>query len=234
MIGARQVPAIQDCGRGAKAHSRRTPGPRRAPGSQVWMIPFRKRCHGRLRSHFPALQPPRENRRTCFEGPFGEVIRATGPMARANPFRFSTKYQDDESDLLYYGYRYYTAGTGRWLCEDPTGSRGGLNLYGFIDGDPGDYFDDIGRQRGAGPGPSPKPSPPPGRGPSPVTPRPGPPPRPYPPRNPFSPPELKYYYDCNCCDDQEVDGGLAALKQRFQRAFDWLQVAGINGKGVNP
>jgi RHS repeat-associated protein len=28
-------------------------------------------------------------------------------MARANSFRFSTKYQDDETDLLYYGYRYY-------------------------------------------------------------------------------------------------------------------------------
>jgi hypothetical protein len=26
-------------------------------------------------------------------GPFGELIRATGPMARANPFRFSTNYQ---------------------------------------------------------------------------------------------------------------------------------------------
>ena len=41
-------------------------------------------------------------------GPFGELLRATGPMARANPFRFSTKYQDDETDLIYYGYRYYT------------------------------------------------------------------------------------------------------------------------------
>src|SRR5580692_3554463 len=27
-------------------------------------------------------------------GPFGEVIRTTGPMAKVNPFRFSTKYQD--------------------------------------------------------------------------------------------------------------------------------------------
>ena len=26
-------------------------------------------------------------------GPFGELIRATGPMAKVNPFRFSTKYQ---------------------------------------------------------------------------------------------------------------------------------------------
>ena len=40
-------------------------------------------------------------------GPFGELLRATGPMARANPFRFSIKCQDDETDLLYYGYRYY-------------------------------------------------------------------------------------------------------------------------------
>jgi RHS repeat-associated protein len=51
-------------------------------------------------------------------GPFGEVIRATGPMAKANPVRFSTKYQDDETDLLYYGYRYYNASTGRWLNRD--------------------------------------------------------------------------------------------------------------------
>jgi RHS repeat-associated protein len=52
-------------------------------------------------------------------GPFGEVIRATGPMAKANPFRFSTKYCDDESDLVYYGYRYYNPSTGRWLSRDP-------------------------------------------------------------------------------------------------------------------
>ena len=57
-------------------------------------------------------------------GPFGEVLRATGPMAKANPFRFSTKYQDDETDLLYYGYRYYTASTGRWICRDPNQDLG--------------------------------------------------------------------------------------------------------------
>jgi len=70
-----------------------------------------------------------KNPQTCFEGPFGEVIRANGPMAKANPFRFSTKYQDDESDLLYYGYRYYTASTGRWISKDPIEERGGRNLY---------------------------------------------------------------------------------------------------------
>ena len=52
-------------------------------------------------------------------GPFGEVIRATGPMAKVNPFRFSTKYDDDETDFLYYGYRYCNSSTGRWLSTDP-------------------------------------------------------------------------------------------------------------------
>lgn len=62
-------------------------------------------------------------------GPFGEVIRQTGTMAKANPFRFSTKYQDDETDLLYYGYRYYNPSTGRWLSRDPIEEQGGVNLY---------------------------------------------------------------------------------------------------------
>jgi RHS repeat-associated protein len=69
-------------------------------------------------------------------GPFGEVIRATGPMAKANPIRFSTKYQDDETDLLYYGYRYYSAGTGRWISRDPISEKGGVNLLGFLQNSP--------------------------------------------------------------------------------------------------
>jgi len=44
-------------------------------------------------------------------------------LARANPFRFSTKYQDDETDLLYYGYRYYNPSTGRWINSDPLCNR---------------------------------------------------------------------------------------------------------------
>ena len=69
-------------------------------------------------------------------GPFGELIRATGPMAKVNPFRFSTKYDDDESDFLYYGYRYYNPSTGRWLSRDPIAEKGGRNLYGFVSNDP--------------------------------------------------------------------------------------------------
>jgi RHS repeat-associated protein len=52
-------------------------------------------------------------------GPFGELLRATGPQAKTNPFRFSTKIADDEGDLVYYGHRYYMPSSGRFLNSDP-------------------------------------------------------------------------------------------------------------------
>ena len=55
-------------------------------------------------------------------GPFGEVIRATGPMAKVNPFMFSTKFYDWESGVYYYGCRYYNPSTGRWPSRDCWGS----------------------------------------------------------------------------------------------------------------
>ena len=77
-------------------------------------------------------------------GPFEELFRATGPMAKANPFRFSTKYQDDETDLIYYGCRYYNASTGRWPNRDLIGERGGMNLYGFVGNSPLNRVDRLG------------------------------------------------------------------------------------------
>jgi RHS repeat-associated protein len=93
---------------------------------------FRKAWSSRTRTHLPEFKCSLKISQTCFEGPFGEVIRATGPMAKSNPFRFSTKYQDDETDLFYYGYRYYNASTGRWLSADRLGEKGGLNRYTFL------------------------------------------------------------------------------------------------------
>jgi RHS repeat-associated protein len=66
-------------------------------------------------------------------GPFGELIRLTGATAAINPFRFSTKYQDEETGFLYYGFRYYNPSTGIWLSRDPIEEKGGNNLYGFVD-----------------------------------------------------------------------------------------------------
>ena len=65
-------------------------------------------------------------------GPFGEPIRQSGEYAKTNPYRFSTKYTDDETGLLDYGHRYYDPMTGRWLSRDPVEEEGGINLYGFV------------------------------------------------------------------------------------------------------
>jgi RHS repeat-associated protein len=63
--------------------------------------------------------------------PFGRTIRATGLVAAKNPMRFSTKRFDEAADLAYYGYRYYSPSTGRWLSRDPAGSAAAKNLYGY-------------------------------------------------------------------------------------------------------
>ena len=79
-------------------------------------------------------------------GPFGELLRCTGPMAKVNPFRFSTKFQDDETDLLHYGYRYYNASTGRWLARDPKKEAGGANLFALVHNSPINRCDPLGLQ----------------------------------------------------------------------------------------
>jgi RHS repeat-associated protein len=63
---------------------------------------------------------------------FGNIIFSSGPSASSFRHRFSTKPQDAESGLYYYGYRYYDPVTGRWPSRDPIGERGGMNLYGFV------------------------------------------------------------------------------------------------------
>ena len=78
-------------------------------------------------------------------GPFAEPLRATGAMAKKNPFRFSTKYQDDETDLLYYGYRYYHASVGRWLRRDPLEERTDHNVKCFVGNEPISHIDKDGR-----------------------------------------------------------------------------------------
>ena len=76
--------------------------------------------------------------------PFGETIKATGDYAARNPFRFSTKYTDQESGLIYYGYRFYNPSIGRWLSQDPLAEQGGINLYGFVNNNPENRIDVLG------------------------------------------------------------------------------------------
>jgi RHS repeat-associated protein len=78
-------------------------------------------------------------------GPFGELLRATGPLAQTFNHLFSTKYFDWETGLSYYGQRYYSPTPGRWPNRDPIGERGGWNLYGFCWNIPQNAVDTDGR-----------------------------------------------------------------------------------------
>ena len=76
--------------------------------------------------------------------PFGNPLRVTGVAAGANPFRFSTKYTDAETGLVYYGYRYLSTEKGRWLSRDPLDEGGGENLYGHCGNGPVGTVDPLG------------------------------------------------------------------------------------------
>ncbi len=75
--------------------------------------------------------------------PFGNTLVNTDAANRF-PFRFSTKYCDQETGLYYYGYRYYDSVNGRWPSRDPIEEEGGENLYGFVLNDPNNHIDLLG------------------------------------------------------------------------------------------
>jgi len=61
--------------------------------------------------------------------PFGNPVRTSGVYAKENPIRFSGKYYDTETQLSYFGYRYYSASLGRFINRDLLEERGAWNLY---------------------------------------------------------------------------------------------------------
>ena len=77
--------------------------------------------------------------------PYGQLIRETGLLAAQMPFRFSTKFWDEESGLIYYNMRVYSSTLGRWISRDPTTDQIFLNLYLFCKNNPLSYFDPDGR-----------------------------------------------------------------------------------------
>jgi RHS repeat-associated protein len=78
--------------------------------------------------------------------PYGETLRASGSFSKINPFRFSTKYADEESGFIYYAYRYYSPQSGKWIGRDPTTDQIFLNLYLFCKNNPIGRFDSDGRK----------------------------------------------------------------------------------------
>jgi RHS repeat-associated protein len=96
---------------------------------------------------------------------YGNTVASSGQMVNDFNFWFSSKYLDQETGLLYYGYRYYVPEIGRWVGRDPienTGftfiprfyryrsmlglrvSSGTPNLFSFVNNEPILWFDFMG------------------------------------------------------------------------------------------
>lgn len=81
--------------------------------------------------------------------PFGETVVQAGDaqVLALNPYAFSTKYLDHETTLYYYGLRFYTPETGRWLSRDPINKKhASRNLYRFVSNRPSGRIDPYGAE----------------------------------------------------------------------------------------
>jgi RHS repeat-associated protein len=81
----------------------------------------------------------------CYEySPFGEALRSTGTSAQTNPFRYSSKFADDETHLIYFGHRYYNPSLGRFLGRDEIEEKGGLHLFAYCANNAVNLYDVLG------------------------------------------------------------------------------------------
>jgi RHS repeat-associated protein len=79
----------------------------------------------------------------------------------SNHYKFTGKERDSETQLDYFGARYYSNGLGRWVSADWSATPiavpyadfhdpQSLNLYGFVGGNPASKADPDGHDGGAG------------------------------------------------------------------------------------
>jgi RHS repeat-associated protein len=73
--------------------------------------------------------------------PFGASL-ASGPPSN-NPYQFAF-HQNDGTGLYYYSARYYSPTLARFISEDPSGTRGGINLYEYAGDQPVTFEDAAG------------------------------------------------------------------------------------------
>jgi len=77
---------------------------------------------------------------------FGKVLSQTETIT--NPFKYvgAMGVMDEGNGLFYMRARYYDPSTGRFISKDPIGWAGGLNLYGYVGGNPVNFVDPSGLQ----------------------------------------------------------------------------------------
>jgi RHS repeat-associated protein len=73
--------------------------------------------------------------------PYGAASRSG---SSDTPFQFTGRENDGASGLYYYRARYYDAGVGRFISEDPIRLEGGINTYAYALGKPTEGTDPLG------------------------------------------------------------------------------------------
>ena len=73
--------------------------------------------------------------------PYGET--SFGSFGRKR-YRFTGRKKDDETDLCYFGFRYFHVGLARWIGCDPLGCKDALGLYRYCQNSPMRMVDDTG------------------------------------------------------------------------------------------
>lgn len=70
-----------------------------------------------------------------------------GASGVSNPYRYTGRRFDDESNLYYYRARFYSPVRGRFLQRDPKGYADGMGLYQYVSSNPLNYVDPFGTEK---------------------------------------------------------------------------------------
>ena len=73
---------------------------------------------------------------------FGKQTSSSGSLT--NPFQYTAREIDPETNLYFYRARYYDPNTGRFLSEDPIGFKGGIDFYRYVSNNPINVADPFG------------------------------------------------------------------------------------------
>lgn len=73
---------------------------------------------------------------------FGKPTALTGALT--NPFQYTGRQSDQETDVYYYRARYYDQSSGRFISEDPSAFGAGNNFYRYVNNSPIRYADPLG------------------------------------------------------------------------------------------
>jgi len=79
-----------------------------------------------------------------YYNPYGWFYRSSQTGTNLDEFRYAGMFYLPEAELYFTRYRAYDPSTGRWLSRDPIAEAGGINLYGYVEGNPVNWVDPLG------------------------------------------------------------------------------------------